>query len=187
MVLTGISLGLGFSATKLITANLLAPECNWQWGQVEILSQYIPQLYPIHLVPGYLLNTMNILALVIYHTTKTHRKTIHTLLTILCMSVFLHPITFTENSLMTESYFHITSMLVQILYVALIWPLIKDQPLITPFITVSATIASIFINSKNPVFIDYNIIMASTSLVLLAVALGLTVYYLRHQAPLPRK
>ena len=61
----GVCFGLGLSAVKLLIANCIAPENNWQFSNISILSNQIPTLYALSLLPSYLINAMLVLGIVV--------------------------------------------------------------------------------------------------------------------------
>ena len=179
--LVGIGLGLGLSVTKLMVANVIAPENNWQFSNIEILSKIIPSLYSFSIIPSFLINTMSIVGVVLWSQQRVKQSITCNILAILAVTVFSHQLIVSNQGIITTPLLLGVDFIVVLAYITSIWPILKKQPLILPTMVAMTYICHIIISIKNPAFTGYNFVQLITAMTIMITSIALTTRYQNNQ------
>ncbi len=179
--LVGIGLGLGLSVTKLMVANVIAPENNWQFSNIEILSKIIPSLYSFSIIPSFLINSMSIVGVVLWSQQRVKQSITCNILAILAVTVFSHQLIVSNQGIITTPLLLGVDFIVVLAYITSIWPILKKQPLILPTMVAMTYICHIIISIKNPAFTGYNFVQLITAMTIMITSIALTTRYQKNQ------
>ena len=179
--LVGIGLGLGLSVTKLMIANIIAPENNWQFSNIEILSKMIPSLYSLSIVPSFLINTMSIIGILLWSQQRAKPSIPCNILAILAIAVFSHQLIVSNQEIITSPFLLAVDFIVVLAYITSIWTIVKKQPLILPTMVAMTFICHSIISTKNPAFTGYNFVQVIAAIILIITTIVLTAHYQNNQ------